>query len=714
MKTNETSLRAVGFALTMFIVVVLAACVERIQIPVVSDESSNTDGVRLSSHESEPPVAEVVASPPGVTVEAGTTRQLAVETYDAGGNLLTGRVVTWTSSDDSIATVDATGLISAHVNGWAAIVATSEGVVDTVLLTVAVPGVPLIDLGTGTYLGFEGGLYPGGNVIPQDHADQGMTYANAIRKLDANGNPDPAGTIVMTSIGMSNAALEYKEFFKSAQADPEVIDHIAYIKGAHGGGGTAKYWTHPDSSAYNYVLNELTSAGYTEAQVQVAWVNTVNANPDSALPSPNAEAFLLLEQFGNIARAMRVRYPNLKLVFFSSRIYGGYSHLGTKHTEPFAYETGFSVKWIIQAQIDQMANGGTVVNQDAGDLTYGSMAPWLGWGAYLWANGVEPNSEGLFWVPEDMADHDGLHPSDLGADKAGAKLLEFFKGSPKTRGWFLSVVSVTVTPASPTIYPGGSVQLTAVPEDGSAIPLTGRDVAWTTSDPGVATVDQTGLVSGVGVGNASITATIDGVQGVASVTVQPLAGNVVGAVTITWGANGTPTTFIPGDAISIGTDGSVTINTDGTLSTIPPSNIVQDQTTEFEFDFTNGSGQLETRTGTIQTTVGTAPAVASTVKLAVFSFTPGSGSERTVFAPGVSMTLSPNGLIEVEQDGRLRVTAPDDFHSGGSFQYTLSDWSGQVTVGEVVIRGTQPLAAAGRFNEAGSFTHGVRSTLRSR
>jgi uncharacterized protein YjdB len=93
----------------------------------------------------------------------------------------------------------------------------------------------------------------------------------------------------------------------------------------------------------------------------------------------------------------------------------------------------------------------------------------------------------------------------------------------------LPVASVVVSPATPNIYIGGTVQLTATPKDATGTPLTGRVVTWTTSNSAVATVSASGLVTGVAVGVATITATSEGQSGTAAVTVSsvPVASVVV-------------------------------------------------------------------------------------------------------------------------------------------------------------------------------------------
>lgn len=83
-----------------------------------------------------------------------------------------------------------------------------------------------------------------------------------------------------------------------------------------------------------------------------------------------------------------------------------------------------------------------------------------------------------------------------------------------------SVATVTVSPASATLGPGDEVTFTAETRDAAGVVLEGRSVAWASSNPSVASVSGSGVVTGVAPGSTTISATSEGVEGQATVQVQ--------------------------------------------------------------------------------------------------------------------------------------------------------------------------------------------------
>jgi acid phosphatase type 7 len=83
------------------------------------------------------------------------------------------------------------------------------------------------------------------------------------------------------------------------------------------------------------------------------------------------------------------------------------------------------------------------------------------------------------------------------------------RGGPKLR-------SITLSPSSASIVAGQSLQLTATATPGGATP---SSYAWASSNTAVATVTQSGLVTAVAAGSATISASASGVTGISAITV---------------------------------------------------------------------------------------------------------------------------------------------------------------------------------------------------
>ena len=398
---------------------------------------------------------------------------------------------TWTSTNPAKASVNA-GLVRGLVgDGEVLISATYQGVTTSTLVTVShtplANNIPLMDMkSSDKYMGFSGGLYESSsNTPPSDHHDpDGVAFGKQIQPLDINGNPSANGAIAFISVGLSNTSLEFGGFVNYV-ADPsrsaQVNPRLAVLNGAKPGEAACSYVdpvlapidtctippfvSNDKQNQYDRIRDEVlaTATGapgvtsgcgttanpcLSEKQVQVVWVKEASPAPEgsgfSTLCDPSTagcvndvtttEALHFEQQLGQMARALRVRYPNLKQVFLASRIYAGYI-IVDKSPEPFAYEYGFSAKWAIQAQIDQIRGQGA--DPIAGDLNYNNgTAAWMAWGPYLWANGANPRSDGLEWIRDtDYQTKDYQHPSSTGISKIDGLLFTFFTTSTYTP-WF--------------------------------------------------------------------------------------------------------------------------------------------------------------------------------------------------------------------------------------------------------------------------------------
>jgi surface protein len=133
-------------------------------------------GCGSDSTSPEKSVAEVSVSPSSLTLAVGQTQSLTATTKDAGGNVLTGRPVTWSSNDTNVATVSQSGAATGVGAGTATITATSEGKSGTATVTVPLHALTVTKSGTGngTVTSIPAGIdcgaaceasYPAGTVV---------------------------------------------------------------------------------------------------------------------------------------------------------------------------------------------------------------------------------------------------------------------------------------------------------------------------------------------------------------------------------------------------------------------------------------------------------------------------------------------------------------------------------------------------------------------
>lgn len=282
---------------------------------------------------------------------------------------------------------------------------------------------PLSDMkGSDRYEGEDGGLYGGGsNVPPESHAKAAQAQLARIQPLDAEGKPSANGKIVFVSISMSNATQEFSFFKREADAAPQKSPKLTIVDCAQGGQAMAE-WVPPTGRPWEEAKRRLTQAGVSPLQVQTAWIKLANKGPSGSLQEHGkkleADTLAVLHN----ARAL---FPNLRIVYLGSRTYGGYA-TGGLNPEPYAYESAFPARWLIQRQIK-------------GDAELAeAKSPLLLWGPYLWADGTSGRKlDSLVWERADFVS-DGVHPSESsGRGKVSKLLLDFCTNDPLAKSWFV-------------------------------------------------------------------------------------------------------------------------------------------------------------------------------------------------------------------------------------------------------------------------------------
>lgn len=266
--------------------------------------------------------------------------------------------------------------------------------------------VPLTDMGGRRYRGQRGGLYPFGRNRPSPAYQRlGLAAARRVRPVD--------GKIVVLSIGMSNTTREFSDFKSRADRDPVKSGFVELVDGAEAGWDAQRIKS-PASPYWELVDQRLNESNSYPDQVQVVWLK--QAITGDARPFPQ-DARALHANLRAIVRILRARFVNLRLIYLSSRTYAGYA-ITARSPEPQAYDSAFAARWLIRDRMQKKASG-----------------PWIGWGPYLWTDGMKGRRDGFTWECEDV-DNDGTHPSKTGTQKVSGLLLDFFKSDSTTKPWF--------------------------------------------------------------------------------------------------------------------------------------------------------------------------------------------------------------------------------------------------------------------------------------
>lgn len=295
--------------------------------------------------------------------------------------------------------------------------------------------IPIMDLVGKQYRGYNGGKYSTGNLRPPLQLNRAIYQAQQIKPLDSAGVENYTnGKIIFAAVGASNPATEFNKLIEHCDTFKKINKKLRLFNTCVGGTGIQKM----NESTDNYwvqAYKKLNDSGYSAKQVQVVWVEQENTqNADTSFPSAPLG---LMADYQKLLGVIYQKFPNVKIVYINQRAFAGYVDItpgviGKGLHFPRDYYNGWCIKWLIEKQI----------NNEAG-FKFPSELPFIDWATSFWADGKNARSDGLSYDCNTDYGGDGLHLSELGEQKAGAILFNYFKNDTVSKYWFYEPVNTS-------------------------------------------------------------------------------------------------------------------------------------------------------------------------------------------------------------------------------------------------------------------------------
>ena len=413
----------------------------------------------------------------------GNTATITATVTDANGNGIANAPVAWGTSDGSVATVNSDGLVTAVGVGEASVSATSGGVEASADITVtqaahslSVQPTELVFSAVGDTTTLTATVTDAnGNEI----ANAPVAWATSDGSV-ATVNSD--GLVTAVGVGQASATATSKDLEAGADITVEQVAHSISVQ--------------PTELAFSAIGDTATvvatvadANGYEIANAPVTWVTS-----DGSVATVNSDGLVSAVGVGKAS------------VTATS---GGVEAGANITVTPSAHSVSVQPTELAFSAIGDTATLTATVAD---------------------ANGNEIANAGVAWATSDRsvaAVSPGGLVTALGVGQASVTA---------TSGSVEASADITVTQAvhSISVQPtelafsaiGDTATLTATVTDSNGYGIANAPVAWATIDGSVATVDSTGLVTAVGVGEASVTATSGSVEASANITVEQVARSI--------------------------------------------------------------------------------------------------------------------------------------------------------------------------------------------
>ncbi|MEP6682501.1 MAG: hypothetical protein ABJA35_04540 [Parafilimonas sp.] len=292
--------------------------------------------------------------------------------------------------------------------------------------------IPLDDLGKGTFMGYVGGLFPGGVNIPSgQYATDLLKACRNIQPIDSFGNPYKHGRVVFISLGGSTSGHNMIQLKKQTVNDPETNQKLALLNCSNGyGEASLNSIMNPNDPYWDHVTQIIHGAYASYRQVQVIYLETDDSSRYVKWPGrPN----LVKNELETALRVFKVKFPNLKVVYVLGRT-RTFGNQALWNREPSPYYFGWAAKWAIEDQI----NGAPGTEYKGAK----AVAPMITWGWYEWADSLPRKTDGFYWRQSETKD--GLHATPEGQDTLATRFQNFLLTDKYAKNWYANNDTTTL------------------------------------------------------------------------------------------------------------------------------------------------------------------------------------------------------------------------------------------------------------------------------
>ena len=424
------------------------------------------------------PVASVTVTPSAAALAVGETAQITATPRDANGNALSGRTVTWATSNAAVATVNGNGLVTGVAAGSATITATSEGKSATAAVTVTQTPVAVASVSVSPASG---------------SVATGQTLQLTATPRDANGNA-LSGRVV--TWGSSNTAAA-------------TVNGTGLVSGVATGTATISATSEGKSG----------TSGVTVTPVPVASVSVTPASASVTAGQMVQLTATVRDAAGNVLTGRVVTWGSSNTAAATvngSGLVTGVAAGSATISATSEGQTGTAALTVTPVPVASVSVTPTSASVTAGQTIQLAATEQDASGNVLSGRVVTWSSSNTSLATVSAS---GLVRGMAAGSVTITATSEGKTGTAAVTVTLAPVASVSVTPASAIVTTGQTVQLTATLRDAGGNILTGRVVTWGSNNTGVATVNGNGLVSALTIGLAAITATCEGKSDTSNVTV---------------------------------------------------------------------------------------------------------------------------------------------------------------------------------------------------